>query len=356
MDNLSFNNNQHLNYEDLLAYHKGNLSNREMHRLESHLVSCTLCRDALEGLKNIEESVLEKHLSNIKIKTNSKQEEPVSIRNILAIAASIILIAVVSIVFYNLQKEPPLVAENIPEKVENIPMKEDVNAQANEEIQDTSSRSIQQLIPETKEPVEQPLQNTAEPVVAIVESSPSQDSVEQTISIDTEDISIAEVVVDEKPDSLTTLARTETEPEESVLSSQQPLAALAEQDDSAARSKKVSARTAADTQGVQEAAVSEGNDKPATPEKGQRSYNRYLKRNLNYPVAAKENNVEGDVVLQVIISDDGTVMDIVVIKSIGYGCDKEAIRLVKEGPQWVPGQQAGQVITDTVNVTVRFKL
>ena len=54
MDNISFNNDIHLTSEELVAYVHGNLSNREMHRLELHLINCELCNDALEGIASIE--------------------------------------------------------------------------------------------------------------------------------------------------------------------------------------------------------------------------------------------------------------------------------------------------------------
>jgi hypothetical protein len=44
-----------------------------------------------------------------------------------------------------------------------------------------------------------------------------------------------------------------------------------------------------------------------------------------------------------------------VIKSLGYGCDKEAIRLLKEGPVWTPGSEDGQPAEMETEVKVKFK-
>jgi TonB family protein len=55
----------------------------------------------------------------------------------------------------------------------------------------------------------------------------------------------------------------------------------------------------------------------------------FLKKNMTYPKEALENKIEGDVIVKYKVSDNGEVFDTSVIKSLGYGCDEEAIRLVK---------------------------
>ena len=96
--------------------------------------------------------------------------------------------------------------------------------------------------------------------------------------------------------------------------------------------------------------------KAAEPDKGRRSYERYLKRNLNYPAAAKENNIEGEVVLVLTINSFGSITNIDVVQSLGYGCDDEAIRLIREGPNWVPGSMNNTAIDDKVMIAVPFNL
>jgi len=355
MNTKSFNNNQHLSYEDLLAYHSGNLSNKEMHRLELHLIDCELCNNALAGIANIEEVELEKHLSNIKIKTGTKAEASISTKHILAIAATIILLAVVSVVLLNNKNEPPLVAEHLPEKKIEEPIRKETPISESTAIQDTSVLGAEQSIPKESAPPEQedpPI--ITEPALASQENQPVQN--EENITLDMEDITLAEVINEDNPDSLITIANTEAGEEETILASQQPVAVRTEQDKAAARSKKVASVSESEGQGLQEVVITDSNYKPAAPIKGKRSYNRYLKRSLQYPTAAKENNIEGNVLLQVIINAEGIISDIKIIESLGFGCDQEAIRLVRDGPKWKAGQQDGLSISDTVNVTVTFKL
>ncbi|HLF62915.1 MAG TPA: TonB family protein [Saprospiraceae bacterium] len=78
----------------------------------------------------------------------------------------------------------------------------------------------------------------------------------------------------------------------------------------------------------------------ARPLPGERSYNKYLRQNLRYPTEASNAGIHGTVVLEFDISSDGIPYKFRVVKSIGYGCDDEAIRLIREGPVWkVAGAQ-----------------
>lgn len=62
---------------------------------------------------------------------------------------------------------------------------------------------------------------------------------------------------------------------------------------------------------------------------GKAEFKRYVADNLVYPKEAIENKVEGTVFLSVEIDDNGRVIDVQVKKGIGFGCDEEAVRLVK---------------------------
>ena len=91
----------------------------------------------------------------------------------------------------------------------------------------------------------------------------------------------------------------------------------------------------------------------ATPERGYRKYDRYIKRNLNYPALARANKIEGEVIVQFKVLPGGELFDFRILQSVGAGCDEEAIRLVKDGPAWVVGgaNQIGQA-----TYTVVFEL
>lgn len=94
---------------------------------------------------------------------------------------------------------------------------------------------------------------------------------------------------------------------------------------------------------------------PAYPG-GQGDLLKFLAANINYPKAAKENGIEGMVVIQYIIEKDGSISNAQVVKGIGAGCDEEALRVVKAMPNWVPGKQRGQIVPVQFNLPIRFKL
>ncbi|MFC2102657.1 energy transducer TonB [Bacteroidota bacterium] len=61
---------------------------------------------------------------------------------------------------------------------------------------------------------------------------------------------------------------------------------------------------------------------------GIKSFREFIAENLRYPVPALEANVEGSVLVEYDIHDNGTVGNPRVLKGLGYGCDEEAIRVI----------------------------
>ncbi len=93
----------------------------------------------------------------------------------------------------------------------------------------------------------------------------------------------------------------------------------------------------------------------ALPEIGSWQLNRYIKEQLIYPKLADSLQIEGRVVLQFIVTSEGKLIDFKVLKSLGYGCDEEAIRLIKNGPAWIPAKENDIPIDREVRMTIRFK-
>jgi Ca-activated chloride channel family protein len=87
---------------------------------------------------------------------------------------------------------------------------------------------------------------------------------------------------------------------------------------------------------------------------GEKALLQYLKSNLKYPAEAISFNISGNVIVQFTINKDGSVSDIKVIKSLGFGCDEEVIRLIKAMPAWIPGKQRGKVVKTTMTLPVNF--
>ena len=62
---------------------------------------------------------------------------------------------------------------------------------------------------------------------------------------------------------------------------------------------------------------------------GKKAFKEFIRKNLKYPAEAAEKGIEGDVFLHFEVNHEGKVTDAKVAKGIGYGCDEEALRLIK---------------------------
>jgi TonB family protein len=80
--------------------------------------------------------------------------------------------------------------------------------------------------------------------------------------------------------------------------------------------------------------------KAPEPENGFRELEKYLAKSMVYPAEAESQNIRGKVRLRFQVRPDGTLDDFFVLDSLGYGCDEEAIRLLKNGPKWKPEGRA----------------
>lgn len=87
---------------------------------------------------------------------------------------------------------------------------------------------------------------------------------------------------------------------------------------------------------------------------GMEAFGKYLEKNLKYPAAAQRSNVTGKVYVQFIVNADGSSSDIQILKSVGFGCDEEAIRVL-ETVKWTPGKQSGRIVRSRFTVPIAFQ-
>lgn len=83
---------------------------------------------------------------------------------------------------------------------------------------------------------------------------------------------------------------------------------------------------------------------------------KFLGKNIKYPTIAQENGVQGRVIVQFVVNQDGSIVDPVVVRSVDPYLDKEALRVIKTMPKWKPGKQRGKAVRVKYTVTVTFKL
>jgi protein TonB len=84
------------------------------------------------------------------------------------------------------------------------------------------------------------------------------------------------------------------------------------------------------------------------------SFKDWLAQNLRYPVAAKRMGIEGTVVVEFMVNEYGEISDITIQESLHRLCDKEAIRLVRIMPPWVPGIKRGITTRGRHSVEIPF--
>ena len=82
----------------------------------------------------------------------------------------------------------------------------------------------------------------------------------------------------------------------------------------------------------------------------------FIKKNVRYPVDAVKEGTEGRVILTFTVERDGSLTDIEVAKSVSPSLDKEAVRIVKSMPRWIPGRQDGKKVRVKYTLPIYFKL
>ena len=83
---------------------------------------------------------------------------------------------------------------------------------------------------------------------------------------------------------------------------------------------------------------------------------KYLSSHIQYPTMAAENNVQGKVVVQFVVTKTGKVGEVKVVRSVDKDLDREAVRVCKSLPNIVPGRQNGQPVSVWYTLPVTFKL
>lgn len=82
----------------------------------------------------------------------------------------------------------------------------------------------------------------------------------------------------------------------------------------------------------------------------------FLRANLRYPTGASQSGVAGKVYVAFVVRADGSIDRVQVQKGIGFGCDEEALRVVKMMPKWKPGKQSGRAVPARFTLPIVFAL
>lgn len=95
-------------------------------------------------------------------------------------------------------------------------------------------------------------------------------------------------------------------------------------------------------------------EQPPTFPGGENALIAYIAKHLKYPQVALEQEIQGVVKLRFVVMPDGTVGDVVIQQGLESHCDKEAVRVVKSLPRFIPGKQQGKPVAVWYSLPIRF--
>ncbi len=97
-------------------------------------------------------------------------------------------------------------------------------------------------------------------------------------------------------------------------------------------------------------------EKPSFQGGDENSFTKWVSSKVEYPEIARENGVQGRVILQFIVGTDGSVSDVKVIREVNELLDKEAMRVIASSPRWKPGRQKHKPVKVRYTFPVIFQL
>lgn len=83
---------------------------------------------------------------------------------------------------------------------------------------------------------------------------------------------------------------------------------------------------------------------------------KYIYSKLNYPRIARENQVEGMVIVEFVVDHTGQVGKVKILRGIGAGCDQAVLKVINSLPEWLPGKQNSRPVNVIFRMPVKFEL
>jgi len=362
----------------LLEYLKGGLTPSERHRIERLMLENPSFRDAMEALESEEPELIGQDLSELsgRIQSRSRKVSGTGF-SYYRLAATISLIILASVIVYMVverisingqEKNLSLKQDTYEESMDSLKNKKSVEAadktpdandlaqkESNQNkpkpgkiTQKESGQAVAQLnnptVSKQKQGEKMEDQREKEPVLRRAERVAVRENETPVPHPEIQAVTENQVSTEEKirPDGI---------PGESLMDRDEPLTST-EAGNDLSRSVEIRAEEKAPAV-VMKKTLFTGQPQPVI---GIENYRKYLEDSLRYPAEAIKNKVVGEVRLNFTIGSDSIPNNIMITKSLGYGCDREAIRLNKEGPHWKPVMQDGKVVKKEVELSVPFKI
>ncbi|MFV0537441.1 MAG: energy transducer TonB [Dysgonomonas sp.] len=89
---------------------------------------------------------------------------------------------------------------------------------------------------------------------------------------------------------------------------------------------------------------------------GEAAMQKFITDNLKYPEDAQKAGTQGRITAQFIVTAEGQIENIRIIRGISSSCDAEVIRVIKAMPKWVPGEENGKVVAVYYALPIVYRL
>jgi TonB family protein len=89
---------------------------------------------------------------------------------------------------------------------------------------------------------------------------------------------------------------------------------------------------------------------------GEKALLDYINHNLKYPIDAQENEVQGTVIVRFVVSSEGKVEQVEVLRNVSPSLDNEGVRVVSSLPDWTPGEENGKKVSVYYTLPLKFRL
>ncbi|NMC41804.1 MAG: hypothetical protein GYA43_11665 [Bacteroidales bacterium] len=323
------------NLSDFLRYREGSLTESERNAFERELQKDLFAAEAEEGFSTVDPDSIRKDIGLLgeRLRKRTKGKSRFMIYRFAASLAIILGIASVFIILQRTHKtgetetrqEPLIIAESRPLSREK----------AGQSEADDISPTSPLLITEKKTDAEvrkvKPATVQTEAILApddtmVKEVAEDKPAVQPVISLEAEVMAEAAAV----PVPETAKARTD------------------------ARRAEVLNAGGAEMAGKAATDIKTRDNIPPIPSTGMEGFEKYIRDNMQLPEGFKAGE-KLTVELSFIVRTNGRPDKIQVVKSPGKPFSDEAIRLLKDGPDWIPAMRNGKIISDTARVTIEFR-
>ncbi len=89
---------------------------------------------------------------------------------------------------------------------------------------------------------------------------------------------------------------------------------------------------------------------------GEIAWRKFIQENIQYPIMALENDIQGTVYVQFVVDAEGNVVKPEILRGVDPLLDKEALRVVGSSPKWKPAKMGGKIVKANQTVPVKFQL